>query len=279
MAPMYDFGGNGTVINLALANGFPPQTYHPFADPLTHEYRVVSLLPRALWGEAPPQKLINWKDLVAEDLSNGLREQHLTNTILIGHSFGGVASLLTAIRAPKERVKAVILLDPVILPRPGMWMMRLTQLLGGEWGNPMVKGALKRQDHFENVEAAYEKFKNKRLFADWDDAAVRGYAESMLPAEDGGVQLAWSKAWEAYIFKTLYTGTWNDVYDFPSDIPLLLVRGGKSDTFLRGAANRLQRLIPHASYTEITGHGHLFPQSAPEKTRKIVREWLQSQGL
>lgn len=279
MAPIYEFGGNGRVINLALANGFPPQTYTPFVDPLTHEYRVVCLLPRALWGEAPPQKLINWKDLVAEDLLNGLREQHLTNSILIGHSFGGVASMLAAIRAPKERVKAVILLDPVILPRVGMWMMRLTQLLGGERGNPLAQGALKRQDQFESVEAAYDKFKKKRLFADWDDSAVRGYAESMLPAEGGGVKLAWAKEWEAYIFKTLYTGTWDDVRDFPPDIPLLIVRGGKSDTFLKGAANRLKNLIPHATLAEVPGHGHLFPQSAPEQTRKIVTEWLEANGL
>lgn len=278
MQPIYDFGGNGPVINIALANGFPPQTYAPLVEPLTAQYRVVCLLPRPLWGEPPPARRLSWSELIAEDLVNGLREQHLNDAILIGHSFGGVASLLASMRASRKRVKALVLLDPTILPSVGMWMMKLVQFLGGERGNPLAQGALKRQYIFDSHDAAYDKFKSKRLFADWDDAAVRAYADSMKPTDDGKVTLAWSREWEAYIFKTLYTSTWDDLRDFPRDLPLLVVRGGTSDTFMPAAAKRLRRLLPEATYAEIAEHGHLFPQSAPARTREIITEWLQKLG-
>ncbi len=276
MQPIHDFGGNGPVINIAIANGFPPQTYAPFAEPLTAHHRVVCLLPRPLWGNPPPARRLNWRDLIADDLINGLREHHLTDTVLIGHSFGGIASLLASMSAARSRTKALILLDPTILPAIGMWVMKAVQFFGGERGNPLAQRAMKRQHIFESHDAAYEKFKTKRLFADWDDAAVRAYADSMKPTADGKVTLAWSREWEAYIFKTLYTKTWNDLHDFPHDLPLLVIRGGTSDTFLPSAAQRMRRIIPEMTYTEIDGHGHLFPQSAPTRTQQIITDWLST---
>src|SRR3990172_7938003 len=117
MQPIYEFGGDGPLMSVAIANGFPPQTYTPFVKPFTAKYRVVCLPPRALWpGERPPDKLISWRDTIAPDLIAGIRDYDLRDMVAIGHSFGGVATLLAAIAEP-ERFKAIILLDPTILPQ------------------------------------------------------------------------------------------------------------------------------------------------------------------
>lgn len=42
----------------------------------------------------------------------------------------------------------------------------------------MVQISAKRQNFFTSKEAAYENFKSKRLFSDWDDRALRAYVVS-----------------------------------------------------------------------------------------------------
>lgn len=275
MQPIYDFGGNGPVINLAIANGFPPQTYHPLVDPLTAHYRVVCLLPRPLWGEPPPTRLINWRDLIATDLVDGLREHNLQDVILMGHSFGGVASMIAALESP--RVRALILLDPTIFPDTFNWMMRFSQMVSdGRLGNPMVERAEKRRDRFESKDAAFARFQNKGPFADWHTDALRGYADSMIPTGDGEVTLAWSKAWESYIFRSFYVGSWKHVPQLRGRVPVLVIRGEKSRTFMPPAGRRFRQLLPEATYAEIPDHGHLFPQSAPDATRTLITDWLNS---
>lgn len=273
--PLYTFGGDGPPLHLAVANGFPPQTYAPLMNPLTDRFRVVCLPPRALWpGEKPPAKRVNWRDGLAADLIDGLKAHDLRDVIAVGHSFGGIATLLAAIAMP-ERFKAVILLDPTILPRQTMWMIRFGRLFGFSDGSGLAARAEKRRDHFENVEEAYAYFKGKRLFADWPDDALRGYVDSLIPHPDGGVTLAWPRDWEAYYFRTLYAGTWGALPSLENKMPLMLIRGKTSDTLTEESAAEIRRILPSMTYAEVSGHGHLFPQSAPDATRALITNWLE----
>lgn len=270
--PLYAFGGEGTVIHLAVANGFPPAVYEPLLRPVTADFRVLSLPPRPLWpGEQPPDQLHDWQ-MTADDLLDGLRNHNLTDVIAIGHSFGGVASML-AVLADPARFRALCLLDPTILPPPALDYMAQMQAEGNIGEFPLVQGALRRRAQFESAEAAYAYFKTRPLFQNWPDETVRLYAESgTRPTTNGGVELAWSPAWEAYIFSTLYTRTW-DVLSRLS-LPLLVIRGGESDTFIPEAAAQIQHLLPDTTYAEIAGHGHLFPMSAADTTAPIIQKWL-----
>jgi pimeloyl-ACP methyl ester carboxylesterase len=274
MQPIYEFGGNGSILHVAVANGFPPQTYQPLVQPLTAHFRAVSLLPRALWpGELPPQTFIDWRDTLARDLIDGLRAYDLRDVVAVGHSFGGIASLLAAIAEP-ERFRALILLDPTILPPAIMRLIPLGRQNGQDTTSGLADRADKRRDRFESVEAAYTYFKGKRLFADWPDEALRRYAESVIPAPEGGFMLAWPREWEAYYFRTFYAGTWNDLPHLRGKLPLLTVRGGTSNTLLPESVEQMHRILPEMAYAEISGHGHLFPQTAPEETHRVIADWL-----
>ncbi|PJF22126.1 MAG: hypothetical protein CUN56_07595 [Phototrophicales bacterium] len=272
---IYDFGGTGDTLHLAVANGFPPQTYEPMLVPLLKRYHALSLVPRALWEDEPvPRQRLNWKQTLAADLINGLRQHDLQNIIGIGHSFGGVATLLAAIAEP-QRFRAIILLDPTILPAVEMWWMRLARWTGRDLGNPLPQRAEKRKTQFESRQAAYDYFKQKRLFADWHPAAFEGYINA-LRQNGTGVTLAWAREWEAYYFRTLYTGTWRELRKLrQTGLPVLTIRGGTSDTLLPSAAKHMCRLLPEMSYHEIAGHGHLFPQSAPHQTSEVITSWLE----
>jgi len=275
----YDFGGDGTIMTLAVANGFPPIVYQPLMIPFTADYKVMALPPRALMpNEEPPEELKSWKDTLAADMIATLQGGGMRGVFGVGHSFGGIATLLAAIAEP-DRFKAVILLDPTILMEADMIKMRVQQENGNIDDNPLATRADKRRDRFESREEAYEYFKGKRLFADWPDATVRLYADS-LDFDGDGYTLAWPRAWEAYYFRTLYTYTWDELPRLAAtDLPLLIIRGGESDTLLPEAVERMQTILPDATFREIAGHGHLFPQSAPEETRAIINTWLDEQDI
>lgn len=272
--PLYDFGGQGPVMQLAVANGFPPQTYQPLLGPLTARYRVVCLPPRPLWPDPPPPSSItSWRSL-GDDLLAGMARYGLRDVIGVGHSFGAVALLLAAVEAP-DSFRALILLDPPLLSPWFLRGVRAMQSLGLGGRLPLAQGALRRRHRFASVDEAFAYWRGKPLFRDWPDATLRLYAESMArPAADGdGLELAWSREWEAKYYRTLYTGSWGLLRRLPPGLPLLAVRGTTTYAFPAASARAFCRLLPAASLVEIEA-GHLFPHTAPDTTRDAMVRWL-----
>ncbi|MBL8163080.1 MAG: alpha/beta hydrolase [Anaerolineae bacterium] len=275
--PLLHLGGDGPLLHLAVANGFPPATYLPLLRPLFEAYRVICLPPRALWpDEQPPAELREW-DSLADDLLAGMQQHALDPVIAVGHSFGGIASVLAAMREP-ARFRALCLLDPTfLLPE---WLAGLEQLRSS--GSvmqdfPLAQMALRRRRTFESAEAAFSNFRGKTAFRNWPDETLRLYAEhGTRPAANGqGVELAWSAEWEAYYYCTPYARLWSVLPQLSPTIPLLIVRGATSDTLLPQAVEMLRGVLPHMHTVEIDGHGHLFPQSAPKETASIIQAWLR----
>jgi pimeloyl-ACP methyl ester carboxylesterase len=276
--PLYSFGGAGTVLHLAVANGFPPQTYAPLLQPLAAQYRVISLPPRALWPGigAPPDEIGSWRDL-AGDLLDGLRQHDLSDVIAVGHSFGAVVSMLAALAEP-TRFRALVMLDPTILPRDVTEAIKAMRAQGEIPRLPLVDGALKRRNRFADLDEAYTYWRGKPLFKDWTDAAVRLYAESLTqPAADGGIELAWPREWEAYYYLTVDAEVWDYLPRLNGLLPTLIIQGGSSDTYMDESAARARMLLPDATHETLPGYGHLFPLAAPDATRQMIEDWLATQ--
>jgi pimeloyl-ACP methyl ester carboxylesterase len=168
------------------------------------------------------------------------------------------------------------LLDPTILLPHFMQAMAAAQADGSVNEFPLSQGAQRRRRQFADVEDAYVYFRGKPLFKDWPDDMVRLYASGgTRPSPNGGgIELIWPPEWEAYYFRTLYTRTWDDLPRLNGLLPTLVIRGADSDTFVTEAAEQAQTLLPAAAFVDIAGHGHLFPQSAPDETRRILGDWL-----
>jgi pimeloyl-ACP methyl ester carboxylesterase len=277
--PLYTFGGDGPIMHIAVANGFPPQTYQPLLQTFTRKYRVVCLPPRALWPDnpPPPEQPGSWRS-VADDLLDGLHQYELIDVIAIGHSFGAIASMLAALDEP-ARFRALILLDPTILTPERVQMMRMAQKTGQTELIPLVQTARRRRRNFESVEEAGSYFKGKPLFADWPDETVRLYAESVTRPTSNGLELAWSPEWEAHYYRSMYTDIWETLPRLRGLLPTLIIRGGATDTLVEESLAQVKTLVPDATYLDIPGHGHLFPQSAPEETRQVIEGWLATNRL
>lgn len=278
--PLIELAGEGgaPLLHLAPANGFPPMTYAPLLRKLGG-YRAICLPPRALWGDqAPPTEYRDW-NADARDLLAGLAAYDLREVVAIGHSLGGVVSMLALLKAP-ERFKALIMLDPPIL-LPRMLKAIHEAWAGGYINNtPLVEAARRRRRVFASREEAFQRFRQKRLFADWSDESLWLYVQHGIRRVDGGrYELVWSADWEAHYFSTIYLKIWETLPRLAGAPPALIARGGESDTLSAEAFERIQALTPTLDGIELAGQGHLFPLAAPEETGRVIVYWLKSKGL
>jgi pimeloyl-ACP methyl ester carboxylesterase len=273
--PIHEYGGSGPVMHMALANGFPPQTYTPLLAPFTRRYRVTCLPPRALWPGIglPPDTPGSWRDL-ADDLLAGMRHYDLSGVTAVGHSFGAIATLLAALADP-GRFRALVLLDPTLLPPDTMAMLAAAHAQGLMPRFPLVEQARVRRHRFESAQAAFDYWRAKPLFQDWTDEALWLYTHSMTrPADDGdGLALTWPREWEAHYFMSVYTAIWDDLPRLNGLLPVLVIGGETTDTFVAESVAKARELLPAATFASVPG-GHLFPHTAPVATRSLMEGWL-----
>jgi pimeloyl-ACP methyl ester carboxylesterase len=276
--PLIELGGSGPppVLHLACANGFPPEIYAPLVAPFLPRHRVVSLPPRALWPGigSPPAEAGSWWEL-AEDLLSGLETHGLGPVIGLGHSFGAVATMLAATREPSW-FRALVMLDPTMLPSEQMAEIEATHARGEEPRSGLAERALKRRARFDTADEAFRYWRSRPLFVDWSDDALRRYVAAMLlPADDGeGYRTRWTPAWEAWYYRSFYPGSWRDLDRLDPSLPVLVVRGAQSDTFSPESETEFWRRRPGATFAVLPDHGHLFPLAAPETTAEMLQQWL-----
>lgn len=268
---LHDFGGDGPTVHLAHANGFPPGTYRLLAGTLTDRYHVVGLPSRPLWPGSRPESAPDWHPL-ADDLVQGLDGLGLKGGIGVGHSIGGVLTMWAAIQRP-DLFRAVVLIDPVILPPAWLWALQLMRRLGLWQRQPLVQGALRRRRTWPSRRACYEHYKRKPLFTTWPDASLRAYVEAgTRERPDGHVELTYPPEWEAHIFATTPTDVWRTVPQLQT--PVLVIRGEHTNTFRPQSQARMERLVPQARFVVIPGAGHMVPLERPLETGAAIRDWI-----
>ncbi|MBZ4417795.1 alpha/beta fold hydrolase [Myxococcus sp. RHSTA-1-4] len=267
-----DWGGTGPVLHLAHANGFPPGSYRKLIDFLKPRYRVVTIRSRALVPGSDPRALRNWHDL-ADELVHALRSRGLRDVIGVGHSVGGVASLLASVKAP-ELFRAVVALDPVLLTGKRLWMLQAASLLGMRSRMPLARGARRRRERWSSREEVAASYRKKALFHRLDPEAFQDYlTHGLVELPGGGVRLAIPAEWEARVFETIPHDVWPRLRSVK--VPSLVVRGDHTDTLTPEALARVRRTVPGVR-TEALPGTHLFPLEQPEACARSVLSFLDS---
>ncbi len=260
------------LVHLAYANGFLPQTYRRALQPLFDDYRVVSSHLRPMWGDVQPESLRSWSQM-GDDLLNALDSITDQPVIGIGHSVGAIMTLYASLKCP-ERFSRLILIDPTLLPRSILRLIRLMRLVGQGDRMPLVQGALRRRREWDSLDVATASLRKKPLFARWPDDVFQSYMDSMIaPASDGMARLLYSPEWEAQIYRTVDTSVWK----LPGQIKhrALILRGELTDTFTEASAATFHKLNPGIEIVTVKGAGHLVPQEQPEQVGKLIVDFLK----
>ncbi len=276
--PLHVFGGDEQAPNLLFApgNGFPPPCYSPLLAPLTRDWRVLSLPPRALWpgiGPAPAEPG-TWDGLV-EDLLAGMAEHDLRDVVAVGHSLGAAVLLQAVLREP-QRFRAFALLDPAILTPERLELVRAMRARGELAQLPLAQGALARKHRFSDVQAAFRYWRPKPLFMNMSDESLWACTHSMTRAarHGAGLELSWPRDWEAWYYMSVDTETWSALTRLKGLLPTLLMQGADSDTFPGVSLQRARSLLPADTFVTLPECGHMFPLSHPAESRAALTAWL-----
>ncbi len=275
----------GETALLAPANGFPPQVYAPLAGALRPALGLWGWVPRPMRADGPPPPDLQWSDL-AREYAEHLDDVAPGPVIGLGHSLGGVMTLMAAVLRP-EKFRAVVLLDPVIFEPRVLRAIRAWQRQGApaESAFPLARlkrGALRRRRIFPSPEEALSHFRSRPLFRDWHPQALEAYVRHGLkpvssPSSTVQWHLAYDPTWEAAIFAAVPTDVWRWVRRLR--VPGLVLFGEFSEMGTSATRCLLQRRWSGVTVHVLPGRGHLFPMEHPAEAAKAVLVWLKQQGF
>jgi pimeloyl-ACP methyl ester carboxylesterase len=269
-----DWGGSGPLAYLAHCTGLCAGAYSPLADKLTPFLRVIGMDDRGhgkTRAQADPGELKNW-DIFVEDLER-LVESVQEPIIPIGHSRGGVVGMLLAVKRP-DLVRALILLDPTILPFSWMWWWYLAKKTELSKYVPIAARAARRRKVWPDRETILKAYRSKGSFKNWQDGFLEAYiACGLEPTDDNVLGLCCDPAWESKCFSVCPHDVWQYVPKIKC--PTLLLYGEQSDTFLAPAAKRFKLKNPHTLLQSFPETSHFVPMERPEETTTAILDFLR----
>ncbi|MEW5683721.1 MAG: alpha/beta hydrolase [Pseudomonadota bacterium] len=263
-----DFGPPERPVDLVFshANGFNARTYRTILSPLAQAFRILAVDLRGHGAStlpADPARHPGWHGF-RDDLLALLASEATGPVVLAGHSMGGTTSLLAAAAEP-ERVKALVLFDPVIFDG--------AQVIDRAGDNGLAAGAERRRAVFPDKTAVVTGYTGKGAFRTWRPEQLADYVEAgFKPTEAGEVTLACAPAWEAANFRT-------HGYD-PFGALAALARPTRILRAEHGSTCRIEDHLavldgnPNIRHEVVPGTSHFLPMERPDLVREVLGGFL-----
>ena len=271
----------GPLLIHAHANGYPPEAYQSFLEPFLDTYQTRAIYLRPFWPGSDYETLNNWR-LFRDDyltaLPTHLEEAGKQSLIAMGHSLGGMTSLMAAIEAP-ERFRALVLIEPTLFPSWQGFLMRISAPLNlFRYFHPLVRRTLRRRTVFSDKESMFQNYRRKNVFAGIPDHVLRDYVQGLAEGQlDGTVRSKYTPEWELRVYETGGSAdpyVWKNLSRIPC--PVLVLRGELSDTLAQKTLERIALKLPRCEAVTVPSAGHLLPLEMPEHLAAIVLDFLDS---
>ncbi|HEY4316542.1 MAG TPA: alpha/beta hydrolase [Herbaspirillum sp.] len=268
------------ILHFSHANSYPAGTYRVFFERLGEHYDVRAL---PLHAHNPAYVVDDgWKSL-GRELTDALAGRYSEPVILLGHSMGGILSLLAAHNRP-DLARCVVLLDSPIV---GGWraaMLRVMKAFKFEHKRAPSRYSVKRRNIWPDRAASYRHFSEKRIFANWPPAVLRDYVEHGVEerileegmaggkAGQAAATLVFSREIETEVYRTIPHDLGHlTQQNFP--VPVGFV-GGIDSVECRLAGLQATRRLVGSNFTQIPG-GHLFPMTTPTEAAEATHRMIE----
>jgi pimeloyl-ACP methyl ester carboxylesterase len=252
-------------------NGFPAPTYRLLFEAWRmHGYRVLAL---EKFGHDPRFPVSNNWPRLRDQLADFIDSKAGGPVFLVGHSLGGLVSLMVACKRP-DLVRGLVLLDSPIVTgwrAHSLQMAKLTGLM------PRVSpGRLTRTRRREwpSRKSALAHFAARPNFARWDPRVLDDYIASGMQRAGGKTVLAFDRDIETRIYNTVPHNLGNLLERHPPRCPVGFVAGTRS-VEMRQGGSETARAMAGSRYRQIDGT-HVFPMEQPELTASMVAELIGS---
>lgn len=267
-----DSGGEKPPLHFYHANGFPVSVYLPIMIRLTERYRVIGLGLRG--QDAQTAGNTSWHQ-VADDLISFLDAQQVGSVVGVGHSVGGVATMLAAAKRP-DLFSRIILIDPVIMPYQTALVQTVMHFFGKKKHHFLADRARTRRNGWTDRYELYDYLKTKSLFKRFDDTYLKSYVTyGFKPSDDGGVELLCPPEAEARIFENYPLDVWRWVKRIK--VPTLIVRAEYSDVLSEQTVTRFCKKAANASHYLMKDAGHLIPMEKPDELITLIKRFSRQQ--
>ena len=256
------------LIHFLSGNGFCGGVYQPFLDRLRTQYGVWTHdLPGQGLSDAP-KAFPGARDWL-EQITAALDELPAGRKLIgIGHSFGGVLTVLAAAQRP-ERFSALVLLDPVMFPPLTYWGIRLATWTGS---HPFARAARRRRRSWSTRKELLAYLEGRGIYAGWAPEALEAFADAACHETEGGtLELRCPPELEAQIYEQPAPAYWQAVAALA--MPTLMLCGASSYPFMGAAMRRAQRRNPQLVAERLPG-GHCFMQEFPADSAARVTSFL-----
>ncbi|MAX97826.1 MAG: alpha/beta hydrolase [Oceanospirillaceae bacterium] len=266
MEPVRHYNNMSDILHFSHANGFPGGSYRQMLGILAEHYdvRVTDRL-----AHNPLYPVTNNWDQLCNELIHFFEQEYQQPVIAVGHSLGGLLSLMVAVRRP-DLIKALVMLDAPALTRLQAGGLKMAKKLG--LVDRITPGGRSngRRAQWSSREEALSYFSAKTLMRGFGPGCLEDYVDAGTEPCGDGVRLRFDPETELSIYRTI-----------PDNIrakrPLLMpgcVVGGRASKVFKPVNAELMRRRLGMSVRWLPG-SHMFPLEHPGKTAEIIHHWLE----
>ena len=265
-----EFGDAARPIDIVFvhANGFNARTYRTILAPLAEEFRILAVDQRGHGRSTLPAETLgrtSW-DGLRDDLLALMATLDIRDVVLSGHSMGGTACVLAQAEAP-ERVRSLLLFDPVVVPSPSDGGVDPESFAN----SPLVQGARRRRAIFPDRAAVIAAYTGRGAFKTWPPEMLADYvADGFRERPDGEVELSCAPEWEASNFSSHAHDTWGAFER--AQVPIRILKAEVGSTCREDprfdalvVAGRLEAQV-------VPGTSHFLPMERPDLVRAELRK-------
>ena len=249
------------------ATGLSSHTWLPIARKLAADYHVIALDQRG-HGDTDPSDCVYSFELVGKDLVAVIDALGLEQVSMVGHSSGGLATMIAASLMP-GRVRQACLVETRVGERPA-------NAPPGELRQRAQRTRQKRQI-WDSRLAMYDAYRQRSAFRDWDEAAFNAFIEggtSLLP--DGRAELKCLPEVEAIFYEireTLQVSPY--LTDLKGQWLLLLGSYPEAQTLLDMGVRRFIELVDGAKVKPLGVGSHFLPMEHPDLVLREIQSFFQ----
>jgi pimeloyl-ACP methyl ester carboxylesterase len=256
------------MIHFAHANGFPSDCYHMMFNELRVAYDVnyVSMVGHS--DDYPISE--NWSHLV-DELIESVMYHRQSPVVGVGHSLGGVLTLLAASKRP-DLFKQVILLDAPVFGFSKSMTIRLIKGLGLIHLATPSKRSAKRKAIWNNLEEAKAYFLKKPLYQSFHPECLEDYLQhALIQRADKKYQLRFCREKESLIFKTVPHSVYRNIKKL--SVPVSLIYSESSHIITAYELRNMKKKFGVITYA--CKGSHLFPLEHPKQTAALIQNAIE----
>ena len=252
-----DYGSAGRTPMLCLHGGAVNAHWFDFvAAGFTDRYHMRALDQRghgdSAWAEPPDYSYERY----AADVAEIVEKLGLRDFVMMGHSMGGLVSLLYAAANP-GRVRKIILVDSILVSAPDR--VAVLHQVGGREGRSYAS----EREFIENFRVR--------------PAGTTAAPEILRYLAERGGRQGPDGRWRPKFDRNVYAKRvfldipplWNRI-----DIPALLVKGGRSERITPAIVADVKTRAPHVELVEVPGADHHVTLDNPDGFVTAVNAWL-----